>query len=391
MNAFVVSFQNPSGPPSVRLARVAALLRPAVLAALLPLCVTAPALTAPEDAAPPSRPPLKDPSILLLGDDAVHAELGLSTDDSAAMKSLLRQYNDLLLAIRDTSAAGADSSLRPQMEELRDKLKQALSKPQQERLSGLVLQAQGYDALTRDDVAKQLDLTPDQRGHIASIMEGFWSASTDLQKSTDLSPQDLKSELRELQSDRHRRVVAELDDQQEKTWGKMLGAPFNLSQVRPSPAWAPEFETVDEWINSPPRTIHSLRGQVVVIHFFAFGCINCIHNYPWYRQWQEELDGQGVKIIGIHTPETKKEEDNDALKKSLAEHKLTFAVAVDKSKANWNAWHNSIWPSVYLIDKQGRLRYWWYGELDWQGAGGQKVARQKIHDLLAEPDPEPAP
>jgi peroxiredoxin len=222
-------------------------------------------------------------------------------------------------------------------------------------------------------------------------MEDFWLASNDLQKNKkDESPQDLEAELKKLQSDRHRRVIAELDDKQEQTWGKMLGAPFNLSRVRPSPAWAPEFESVDEWIHSPPRTIDSLRGQVVVVHFFAFGCINCIHNYPWYRQWQEELDGKGVKIIGIHTPETKTEEDNEQLKKSLAEHELTFAVAVDKSKANWNAWHNTIWPSVYLVDKQGRLRYWWYGELDWQGAGGQKVARQKIDELLAEPDPEPA-
>ena len=364
----------------------------AILIAVLALSVAAVAKAAPNDAAETIRPPLKDPSILLIGDDAVHAELGLAPDESAAILALLREYNDLLLAIRDGGAAGADATLRPELEELRDKLKERLAKPQQERLSGLVLQALGYDALTRNDVAKQLALTTEQRAHIASIMEDFWSASNDLQKNKkDESTQDLEAELKKLQSDRHRRVVAELDAKQEQIWGKMLGAPFDFSVVRASPAWAPEFEGVEQWINSPPRTIESLRGQVVVIHFFAFGCINCIHNYPWYRQWQEELDGKGVKIIGVHTPETKTEEDNEHLKKSLAEHKLNFAVAVDKSKANWNAWHNNIWPSVYLIDKQGRLRYWWYGELDWQGAGGQKVARQKIDDLLAEPDPEPAP
>ena len=56
----------------------------------------------------------------------------------------------------------------------------------------------------------------------------------------------------------------------------------------------------------------------------------------------------------------------------------------------WQAWYNGIWPSVYLIDRQGRVRYWWYGELDWQGAGNQKVARQQIELLLAEPDPSVA-
>jgi peroxiredoxin len=219
-------------------------------------------------------------------------------------------------------------------------------------------------------------------------MGDFWAAATELQKNNE---DQSKEELKDLQAERHRRVLAELNPRQEKTWAKMLGAPFEFSVVRASPAWAPQFEGVDEWINSPPRTIESLRGQVVVVHFFAFGCINCIHNYPWYRQWQEKLDGKGVKIIGIHTPETKREADNDQLKKSLAEHNLGFAVAVDRSKTNWNAWHNTIWPSVYLVDKRGRLRYWWYGELDWEGAGQQKVARQRIDQLLAEPDPIPAP
>ena len=363
----------------------------AILTAVVAFSMNAPATAAPDDAAQTARPPLKDPSILLIGDEAVHAELALSPDDSTAINSLLREYNDLLLAIRDTGAAGADASLRPSIEELRDKLKQQLTKPQQERFGNLVLQAQGYDGLTRDDVAKQLALTTEQRTHIAGIMDDFWTATAELQKeSKSKEPEHLEAELKKLQADRHRRVLAELDARQERIWAKMLGAPFNFSAVRASPAWAPEFESVDEWVNSPPRTIESLRGQVVVVHFFAFGCINCIHNYPWYIQWQEELDGKGVKIIGIHTPETKTEADNEQLKKSLAKNDLTFAVAVDKSKTNWNAWHNNIWPSVYLVDKQGRLRYWWYGELDWQGSGQQKVARQRIDQLLAEPDPEPA-
>ena len=57
---------------------------------------------------------------------------------------------------------------------------------------------------------------------------------------------------------------------------------------------------------------------------------------------------------------------------------------IDNQKKNWNAWGNSMWPSVYLIDKQGRLRYWWYGELNWKGAGGQKIMAARIDDLLAE-------
>jgi peroxiredoxin len=128
----------------------------------------------------------------------------------------------------------------------------------------------------------------------------------------------------------------------------------------------------------------------VVVHFFAFGCSNCINNYPWYREWHDAFEGQQVVLIGIHTPETQAETDNEQLKLSLAKHGLKFPVAVDKEKKMWQAWYNGIWPSVYLIDKQGRVRNWWYGELDWQGAGGQKIARQQIERLLAEPDPASA-
>jgi peroxiredoxin len=337
-----------------------------------------------------ARPPLKDPSVLLLGDAAIHAELALTPAETAALQKLLLEYNDVLLAIRDTGAGGAADALRPKIHELRDKLKQLLTAPQQARLTGLVLQAQGYDALTRDDIAEKLALSPEQRSNLAAIMDEFWTASQQLQsKGNDQSPDQLKAELQELQAERHRRVIAELDEKQEKLWGETLGGPFDFASLRGSPARAPEFVEVDEWINSPPLALAGLRGKVVVIHFFAFQCSNCHNNFPWYRQWFDELAGQPVVMIGIHTPETATEEDNDLLKAALAEHDLKFPVAVDKSKRNWAAWHNGIWPSVYLVDKQGRLRFWWYGELNWQGAGAQTLMRKRIDQLLAEPEPQP--
>lgn len=43
-----------------------------------------------------------------------------------------------------------------------------------------------------------------------------------------------------------------------------------------------------------------------------------------------------------------------------------------------------MWPSVYLIDKRGRVRNWWYGELNWKGATGEEFLRKRIEELLAE-------
>lgn len=63
---------------------------------------------------------------------------------------------------------------------------------------------------------------------------------------------------------------------------------------------------------------------------------------------------------------------------------MRYPVAVDPDKKTWNAWANNMWPSVYLIDKRGHVRYWWYGELNWQGGDGEKFMRGKIEELLAE-------
>ena len=63
---------------------------------------------------------------------------------------------------------------------------------------------------------------------------------------------------------------------------------------------------------------------------------------------------------------------------------LEFPIVIDNQKRNWDAWGNSMWPSTYLIDKEGYVRYWWYGELNWKGAEGEALLRKRIEELLAE-------
>lgn len=68
----------------------------------------------------------------------------------------------------------------------------------------------------------------------------------------------------------------------------------------------------------------------------------------------------------------------------MKEAQLKFPVVVDNDKKTWNNWGNTMWPSVYLIDKKGYIRYWWYGELNWKGTEGEKIMRKRIEELLAE-------
>jgi hypothetical protein len=86
----------------------------------------------------------------------------------------------------------------------------------------------------------------------------------------------------------------------------------------------------------------------------------------------------------VHTPEIDRERDINNVREDAVKAQLAFPILVDNGMQNWNAWGNSMWPSVYLIDKQGYVRYWWYGELNWQGSKGEERMRQRIEQLLSE-------
>jgi thiol-disulfide isomerase/thioredoxin len=149
---------------------------------------------------------------------------------------------------------------------------------------------------------------------------------------------------------------------------------------------APEFTGVTAWLNSQPLKLADQKGKVVVVHFWTNGCINCIHNYPYYREWQDRYKNEKhFVMVGIHTPEFDAEKDIDTIKERLARNKLTFPVAVDSDQANWKAWSNEYWPCIYLVDKTGNVRFRWEGEL---GDSGYKKVTAQIDDLLGEKSPK---
>jgi thiol-disulfide isomerase/thioredoxin len=148
-------------------------------------------------------------------------------------------------------------------------------------------------------------------------------------------------------------------------------------------ATPPEFPPGIPWVQAEPLKLANLRGRVVVVHFWTFGCINCIHNYPIYKAWQEKYTGKGVTIIGVHTPEFANEADVARIRAKARENGLKFPIAVDNDRSVWNSWGNRYWPSIYLVDKKGQIRYRWEGELHLQDQEGRQFA-SRIDELLAE-------
>jgi alkyl hydroperoxide reductase subunit AhpC len=147
---------------------------------------------------------------------------------------------------------------------------------------------------------------------------------------------------------------------------------------------APEFEDIEAWINSKPLKFSELKGKVVVVHIYAYGCINCVRNLPWYNAWYEDYKDQGLAMIGIHTPELEHEKRLENVRKKVKEAKMEYPIAVDAKATMWKKFNNHYWPSIYLIDKQGIARYGWAGELNINGVEGEKLMREKIERLLKE-------
>jgi thiol-disulfide isomerase/thioredoxin len=160
------------------------------------------------------------------------------------------------------------------------------------------------------------------------------------------------------------------------TRGNEMGTTSNMDQEKKAPI-APEISS-GTWINSEPLTLQSLRGRVVVVDLWTFACYNCRNALPAVKNWDARYRNQGVTVIGVHTPELDTERNLDNLRHEIAELGIRFPVVSDNDFSTWNAYRVNAWPTWFVIDKQGRIRWQHVGE------GAYKETEQVIEQLLAE-------
>jgi alkyl hydroperoxide reductase subunit AhpC len=133
-----------------------------------------------------------------------------------------------------------------------------------------------------------------------------------------------------------------------------------------------------------PISLASRRGRVTIVHFWTYGCYNCRNNLPAYARWQHQFTGRDVVIVGVHTPETSSERISSNVAKHVREFKIEYPVLLDQSETNWRRWQQSYWPTVYLVDKQGNIRFRWIGELNTGNTRGEARMAQLVEGLLKE-------
>ncbi len=135
------------------------------------------------------------------------------------------------------------------------------------------------------------------------------------------------------------------------------------------------------WLNSPPLSFRQLRGRAVLVDFWDYTCVNCIRTLPYVQRWHEKYHGDGLVVIGVHTPEFTFAQYESNVERGIREFGLTYPVVIDSNREIWKSFANRYWPTKYLIDKDGYLRYGHFGE------GAYAECEQVIQELLREINP----
>jgi thiol-disulfide isomerase/thioredoxin len=138
-----------------------------------------------------------------------------------------------------------------------------------------------------------------------------------------------------------------------------------------------------DWIGTPV-TWPSLRGRVVLLDVWTFACSNCRATMPWLKEVRRRYEARGLSLVGVHTPEMTIERERPRVEAEVRRQGLDYPHYVDNDAAYWKALGNQYWPTVYLVDRCGRLRDQHIGEIHSGEESGQKV-EARIEALLAEP------
>jgi thiol-disulfide isomerase/thioredoxin len=145
---------------------------------------------------------------------------------------------------------------------------------------------------------------------------------------------------------------------------------------------APEFPT-SLWLNTHETIrLENLVGIVVLIDFFDYTCINCIRMFPYLRAWQARYESHGLMLLGIHTPEFSFAHDPETVKAGINRLGIHWPVILDNDQTLWTAYANRYWPSLYLIDPEGKIRFRHIGE------GGYRSFEASIQECLLEIKPD---
>ncbi|MBI5667205.1 MAG: redoxin domain-containing protein [Chloroflexi bacterium] len=175
---------------------------------------------------------------------------------------------------------------------------------------------------------------------------------------------------------------------QEGTGGEDVDAPFAGDPRYP----APDFPADVTWLNvAAPLTLNALRGKAVLLDFWTYGCINCIHMIPVLHRLEEKY-GDALAVIGVHSAKFENEGQTDNIRQIVRRYGLEHPVINDSGFTVWNAYRRygvNAWPTFVLIDPRGNLFAVQAGEIPFEAFDRVIGGMIDYFDSLGEINREP--
>ncbi len=141
---------------------------------------------------------------------------------------------------------------------------------------------------------------------------------------------------------------------------------------------APDFPAGLEWLNTErPLKLADLRGKVVLLDFWTYCCINCMHVIPDLKRLEAQY-GDALVVIGVHSAKFTTEQQTDNIRQAILRYGLEHPVINDSEFRVWNEYTVRAWPTLVLIDSRGKIR------AEVSGEGAYDNFAGPIADLIAE-------
>ncbi len=118
---------------------------------------------------------------------------------------------------------------------------------------------------------------------------------------------------------------------------------------------APEFPAGLQWLNTgQPLTLKELRGKVVLLDFWTYCCINCMHVLPKLKKLEHKY-GDALVVIGVHSAKFANEGETENIRQAILRYEIEHPVVNDRDFRVWRTYSANAWPTMALIDPQGYI------------------------------------
>jgi thiol-disulfide isomerase/thioredoxin len=130
------------------------------------------------------------------------------------------------------------------------------------------------------------------------------------------------------------------------------------------------------WLNSEPLTAEGLGGRVALVDIWTYSCVNWLRTLPYVKAWDERYRDRGLVVVGVHAPEFGFEHDLENVRSAASELGVGYPIVIDNDFAIWRSLDNHYWPALYLVDRDGQVRFQHFGE------GSYEEIERAIQELL---------